>query len=888
MDRIHRARRGHRRRRPRGGGRGVRRRRGRHGARRRDDPHARAHPRPACAPSASLLLGRAGMAGVTRRGRPRHDRRRRRRVAELADGGRAARHRRARAWPTPRSARRRRSAATSARLPASRARAATCRPRCIALDAQVRSRRRRRRAHRAGRGRSSPRAPRAASCSTVAVDEPRGGGVPRRVSRPHAHAYTILAVAPRRDGGRHPRRRRRRRPARRPRCASVEQALAGGADAAEAAAAALDDVEPADDALASAWYRAPDAAGPRRARPDRARLEEHDETDGQRGGARACSARRSPRSCTCCARSSASRARRPAASRAAAAPAPCSSTASRAARACCRSRPSTAREITTVEGLGDPEDLSTVQAAFHEHYAAQCGFCTLGLRHGRARPRRARRRRAVARGDHRGARRPRLPLHGLREDHRRGRGRGARRRLDARTVPAAPDRGEPARRRSRGARHEGRRRPPPALRRHRATSRARRSTSTTCACPGTLWAKALRSPHHQRAIRSLDTSRAEAMPGVHAVVTHRGRPAQRLRPPRGARRPADEPLLAEDEVRYKGQPIAAVAADDRGGRAGRGRRDRRRVRGARAVPRHPHGARSRTRRQSTTWGPVYPPLRAAQPPPRPQGRRRRGRSTQADDIVEGVYRPQAIEHVPDGDRRSALVVPEPNGRLTIYSCTQAMYFSMGVVAAHLQWPLNKLKFVGGTVGGGFGGKVDTATETICALLAIKSQRPVKWRFTREEEFLDSSTRAPWHVEIARRGDERRLDPRPADADAARRRRATRASRPTGSTKHAFHHTGAYTIPNLRFDGFVVFTNRVPTTAMRGFGVTSVSLAIEMHLSRVAEGARDGPVRAAAQEREPHRGHDRQPGRHARPVDGAGDARGGRGGGDRARGATSAR
>ena len=58
-------------------------------------------------------------------------------------------------------------------------------------------------------------------------------------------------------------------------------------------------------------------------------------------------------------------------------------------------------------------------------------------------------------------------------------------------------------------------------------------------------------------------------------------------------------------------------------------------------------------------------------------------------------------------------MPEPNGRLTIYSCTQALYFSLGVVAAHLQVPLNKLKLVGGTIGGGFGGKVDTATETMC-------------------------------------------------------------------------------------------------------------------------------------------------------------------------------
>jgi CO/xanthine dehydrogenase Mo-binding subunit len=53
------------------------------------------------------------------------------------------------------------------------------------------------------------------------------------------------------------------------------------------------------------------------------------------------------------------------------------------------------------------------------------------------------------------------------------------------------------------------------------------------------------------------------------------------------------------------------------------------------------------------------------------------------------------------------------------------------------------------------------------------------------------------------------------------------------TKHAFHHSGAYTIPNLHFDGFVVFTNRVPSTAMRGFGVTSVSFAVETHLNRIA-------------------------------------------------------
>jgi CO/xanthine dehydrogenase Mo-binding subunit len=181
----------------------------------------------------------------------------------------------------------------------------------------------------------------------------------------------------------------------------------------------------------------------------------------------------------------------------------------------------------------------------------------------------------------------------------------------------------------------------------------------------------------------------------------------------------------------------------------------------------------------------------------------------------------------------ALAVPEPDGRLTIYSCTQAMYFSMGVVAAHLQWPLNQLKFVGGTVGGGFGGKVDTASETLVALLALKANRPVKWRWTREEEFLASSTRAPWHMEIA--------DAVTKDGWLLGRKMTTLHDAGAytrfssyGLTKHAFHHTGAYTIPNLRFDGYVVYTNRTPTTAMRGFGVTSVSFAVEIQMNRIAE------------------------------------------------------
>jgi CO/xanthine dehydrogenase Mo-binding subunit len=348
--------------------------------------------------------------------------------------------------------------------------------------------------------------------------------------------------------------------------------------------------------------------------------------------------------------------------------------------------------------------------------------------------------------------------------------------------------------------------------------------------PEQLWTKALRSPHDHAAITRLDVTRAQALPGVHAVVTAADVPHNVYGHLEALGVPADEPLLAEDVVRYKGQPIAAVAADTE-------------AIALAAVEAIDISYEEKPAffdiRQGLDpgmpdihhWGPVYPHFG-----PHNHRRVRKGdleaAFDAADTIVEGVYRPQAIEHCPL-ETQVSLVVPEANGRLTIYSCTQAMYFSMGVVAAHLEWPLNKLRFVGGTVGGGFGGKVDTATETICALLAIKSQKPVKWRFTREEEFLASSTRAPWHIEIQ--------DAVSADGWILGRRTLTlhdsgaysRFS-PYGLTKHAFHHTGAYTIPSVSFDGFVVYSNRVPTTAMRGFGVTSVSLAVETHLNRVAE------------------------------------------------------
>jgi CO/xanthine dehydrogenase Mo-binding subunit len=258
--------------------------------------------------------------------------------------------------------------------------------------------------------------------------------------------------------------------------------------------------------------------------------------------------------------------------------------------------------------------------------------------------------------------------------------------------------------------------------------------------PGTLTVKALRSPVVHAAITGLDTAKAEAMPGVHAVITWKDVPLLEYGHLAALGIPADEPLLAKDEVRYKGQPIAVVAAADEDTALA--------AVDAIEVSFEERPALFDVRKAFDAdaprihqWGNWYPHFEGEMDRRQIRKGDIEAAFDAADLIVQGVYRPAAIEHAPI-ETQVCLVVPEANGRLTIYSCTQALYFSMGVVAAHLQVPLNRLKVVGGTVGGGFGGKVDTATETMCSLLAMKAGRPVKWRWTREEEFLCSSTRAP--------------------------------------------------------------------------------------------------------------------------------------------------
>jgi CO/xanthine dehydrogenase Mo-binding subunit len=348
--------------------------------------------------------------------------------------------------------------------------------------------------------------------------------------------------------------------------------------------------------------------------------------------------------------------------------------------------------------------------------------------------------------------------------------------------------------------------------------------------PGMLYLKMVRSPLHHARIRGIDFSEAEKVPGFVRAFTCKDVPKNiyTILCLIGVG-PDEEPVLAEQEVLFKGEQIAAIVAESEEAAL---------------------EAVARVKLDLEELPAVFDVEEALKPEApilKPWGKNhfvyeghhcRRVRFgnveqgfAEADYIVEGCYEPKPIEHAPL-ETTGCVAKPEPNGRITVYTNTQALYFSMDNTALILQVPFNKLHFVGGTVGGGFGGKVDVIVEPIAALAAMRLGRPVKYLYSREEEFNVSSTRVAYRIYfkdgVMKDG---RIVARQVTtyADAGAYNRHT----PYAVTKHAANIAGPYSIPNVHIDAYCVYTNRVPTSAMRGFGVTSASFATELQIDKIA-------------------------------------------------------
>lgn len=363
----------------------------------------------------------------------------------------------------------------------------------------------------------------------------------------------------------------------------------------------------------------------------------------------------------------------------------------------------------------------------------------------------------------------------------------------------------------------------------KSTGRARYTDDITL--PGMLHGKILRSPHAHARILAIDTAEAEAMPGVYAVVTGREMPT-----PYGIIVwTPDEHALALEKVRYIGDAVAAVAAVDE---------------------ETANAALQRIRVEYEVLEPILDPEEALRrtdvqihAPKKPGqngnvskvvklefGDVDRGLA-EADVVVEGEYYFEGTTHTPIEPHCAIGLWEEggaPGGRLTVWSSTQVPHYLHRELARVLELDPAKVRVIQPHVGGGFGGKSEPFDLEFCvAKLAMKTGRPVKILYTREEVFYAHRGRHPFRMNY-RVG---------ATADG----RLTAVDARTlldGGAYSSFglvttYYSGQlltapYEMPAYRFHSTRVFTNKPCCGPKRGHGSVQPRFAFEVTLDKLAE------------------------------------------------------
>lgn len=357
---------------------------------------------------------------------------------------------------------------------------------------------------------------------------------------------------------------------------------------------------------------------------------------------------------------------------------------------------------------------------------------------------------------------------------------------------------------------------------------------------GLLHMRAVRSPHHHARIVSVDTSVAEGMPGVRKVATAKDVPhnLNTLLALIGFGKD-DEPLCAETKVRYVGEAVAWVIADTE-----RQARDAvAKVNVTYTVLPHVLDVEDAIAPGAPVVNEVYPNNTFDYHAKYDHQKLRFGDVNaafeKADHLIEAEYQMSPIEQAPI-ETCGAIAAPETNDRFVCYTNTQALFFSLGTTAKLLDIAPSRLHFVGGTAGGGFGGKVDSVVEPTAVLGSLLTGKPVKFAWDRYEEMQVGAPRGGerWRIKDGVMNDGTIIAREfTGFFDSGAYMRLS----PYAIIKAAGHLPGPYSISNVSSNIYCCITNRTPATAMRGFGITAADFSIEVQMDRVAEAVGMNPI-----------------------------------------------
>ena len=349
--------------------------------------------------------------------------------------------------------------------------------------------------------------------------------------------------------------------------------------------------------------------------------------------------------------------------------------------------------------------------------------------------------------------------------------------------------------------------------------------------PGMLYGRMLRSKvAHARIVR-IDASRALALPGVKAVLTHENVPRvlhYGSPHPRSASCTKDQYIL-DDRVRYWGEGVAAVAAVSE--------EIAEQALELIDVEYEPLPAVFNT---ADALAPGAPPIHDVGPGGNlvlPPVRVKRGDVergfAEADLVIEGEY--QTGRPTPAYMEPNVCVSQwDGNGKLTMWSSTQTAFMVRGALAEVLGLPLNQVRVLVDHMGGGFGAKQDLFQhEFLCALLAKHTRKPVKMEFTRKETFVGGRSRHPCRIHL-KQGFKRDGTITARQARLVYDSGAYGSHGPGVTTVGTTSLTSLYRCENVELEGLCVYTNNPIAGAFRGYGVVQAYWALDLQMDEAAE------------------------------------------------------
>jgi putative selenate reductase molybdopterin-binding subunit len=349
---------------------------------------------------------------------------------------------------------------------------------------------------------------------------------------------------------------------------------------------------------------------------------------------------------------------------------------------------------------------------------------------------------------------------------------------------------------------------------------------------GMLIGKMLRSPHAHARIRRIDASKARALPGVHAVLTHEDVPRV-ISSTAGQSHPIPGPLdraSFDTKVRFVGDRVAAVAADteeiaeqalhlievdyevlpaildprqaldnptiihDEADYVGFG---------------HSDPKRNLAAQLHIELGDVDRALH------------------DADRVFEAEYTVPRVQQAPI-EPFVCITYWDEDDRLVFYTATQVPFHIRRMLAPVLGLPVRRMRVIKPRIGGGFGNKQEVMIEDACAHLTIATGRPVKIEYTREEQFVSSTVRHPMVIRM-RTGvmNDGTLVAQDMTVLSDTGAYGNHALTVTGNTAHKA--MSLYNAPNIRFHGDIVYTNLPTSGAYRGYGVPQGAWPIECQM-----------------------------------------------------------